>query len=119
MQAFGHMPSFFAKHVEKSPIGHVVTPQGDLEYWIALEDPFSSAHREYLFVGLGQEKYRIVIPIFDAPLTAFVSPVNAADWGQLTVTSNPNIFVLTLGPSLIYEGRFQINLATHKAERMR
>ncbi len=118
MQAFGQMPSFFAKHIEKSPVGHVATPRGNLEYWIELEDPFARAHREYLLVRVGHEQYRIAVPIFDAPLAGFVSPVNAADWGQLTTTSNPEIFVLTLGPSLLREGRFKINLAMRKAERM-
>jgi len=118
MQAFGHMPSFFINDVEKSPVGHLATAQGDLEYWIELENPFASAaHREYLVVKRERKQYRISVPIFDAP-QAFVSPVKATDWGRLELTSNLEILVLTLGPSLIREGRFQINLATQKAKRM-
>lgn len=117
-RTFGHMPAFFTNDVEKSPIGYLTTPQGSLEYWIELENPFASTHREYLLVRFGQEQYRIIVPIFDAPLSAFVSPVDVTDWGQLTVTSNPEIFVLTLGPSLLREGRFRINLAMRQAEKM-
>lgn len=114
MQTFGQMPTFFSKHVEKSPVGHLATPQGDLEYWIELENPFTSTHREYLLVRRGHEQYRVSVPIFDTTQAVFVSPVNATDWGSLEVTSNPEIFILILGPSLIREGRFQINLGTAK-----
>lgn len=119
MHVFGQIPTFFTKHIEKSPVGCLVTPQGDLEYWIELENPFTSAHREYLLVRRGHEQYRVPVPIFDSTQAAFVSPVNVTDWGRLEVTTNPEIFILILGPSLIREGRFQINLAMHKAERIK
>lgn len=116
LQAFGSMPSFYASDIDRSPVGRVTTPQGHVDYWIELENPFARAHSEYVVIRREAREYRLKVPMFDKPLGGYGSANTAEDWGKLSATSDPNIFVLTLGPSLLREGRFKINLATGQVE---
>ncbi|MGA3162919.1 MAG: hypothetical protein ABSD77_01780 [Verrucomicrobiota bacterium] len=118
-EAFGVFPSFYTNDIQKCPIGRIPTSQGEVEYWIELENPFANSHREYLFVHRKTDVYRIQIQIFDSGFHAvgYTSANNATDWGELTATSDSNIFLLKLGPSFIPGGRFKINLVSQQATR--
>jgi len=118
LHAFGHLPSLSMNHVETSPVGRITIPLGVVEYWLELKYPFASGHSEYLLLRHNAAETRIAVPIFDVPAAGYASPLVAEDWGRLTLTSDPNVLELELGPMLIREGRFRIDLRTRHVERI-
>ena len=117
LHSFGEMPSLYANDVQKSPIGRIVTPQGDVEYWIELENPFDHTHREYVVIRRDAKQYRLKVPIFNGPAGGYLSATSASDWGQLEATSHPDVYLFKIGSFLPAQGSsFKINLATGVVE---
>src|SRR5215475_12118949 len=109
-EAFGSLPRFYLAHKEKSPPAALQTTQGSIKYWIEIENPFSAHHAEFLVVENGSAK-RIPIQVFAGPAAGYSSATKADDWGTLSSTSDPNVAILTLGPSLSPSGgKFRIDI---------
>ena len=66
------MPTY-ANPVERSPTGRIVTPQGDVEYWVELENPFAYFHNEYLVIRRNDKEHRLKVPMFNGPVAAYAS----------------------------------------------
>lgn len=117
-KAMGEYPHFYLSHIEKSPPALIQTEQGYLKYWIEIQNPFSSRHEEFLVLDTGKEK-RIEIQIFSGSSVAFVSPTKPSDWATLSLTSEPDVAILTIGPFLGQTGeRFLIDLSTGKSTKL-
>lgn len=116
--AFGEMPSLYANDVRRSPTGRIVTPQGDVEYWIELRNPFANGHREYVVIRRGVHENRLLVPIFDGPAGAILYGDGVAGWGRLEATSATDVYLLKIGSSLPRgAGKiFKINLHTGVVE---
>jgi len=111
------MPSLYANDVDKSPTDRIVTPQGDVEYWIELENPFAHSHSEYVVIRRDAKEHRLKVPMFNGAVAGYVSGRSAADWGQLETTPAPDVYLFKIGSFLPARGSsFRINLATGVVE---
>ncbi len=119
LYAFGEMPSLYVNDFEKSPTGRIVTSQGEVNYRIELENPFAYSHREYIVIRRDAKEHRFKVPIFNGPVGGFVPATSAEDWGQLEIISDPDVYILTIGPNLPARGSsFRINLRTGEVETL-
>lgn len=117
LDALGEMPSLYLNHIEKSPAGRTKTPQGEVEYWIELKNPFADSHSEHVVIRREAKEYRFEVPIFNGTAGGYMSPGTAQDWGQLEVVSAPDVYMLKIGPHLSARGSsFKINLRTGVVE---
>jgi hypothetical protein len=120
-KALGGLPHFYISDNEKSPAAVLQTRQGFYKYWIEIENPFSASHKESLVIDCGHEK-RITIQVFSGPAKAYMSASEASDWGTLSLTSDPKVAILTLGPafhSLNPSGdKFQIDIKNSTAIKL-
>jgi hypothetical protein len=116
--AIGGLPRLHASHREKGPPAVLQTQRGEINYWIELQNPFSADHAEFLVLKDGKER-RIPIEVFSGPTTGYASAAKPADWATLSLTPDPNIAVLTVGPLLSPSNqRFRIDLTTGTATRL-
>jgi hypothetical protein len=114
-QTMGEFPRFYFSHIVKSPPDVIQTKHGALRYWVELHNPFSDQHEEFLVVGDGKVK-RIKIQPFTRPIGMYVGASKPSDWSTLSLTEDPNIAILTIGPSLAAENKhFQVNLSAGTA----
>jgi len=111
----GGMPHLALSHVEKSPPAVLQAQRGDIKYWLEIENPFSSQHAEFLVLDDGKER-RIPIQLFVEPSKGYTSAAKSSDWGVLSLTSDSNVLVLTVGPFLSSSSKkFRVDLTISRA----
>lgn len=119
LDAFGGMPSFYMTRVNKSPMGIIKSPKGEIDYWIELINPFTKRHREYLMVKQGDTFHSIQVPIFLGPAKGYVEASKVEDWGKLAKTTKRDVFIFTVNKAFSPAGRFRVNLATGKVVKIK
>jgi hypothetical protein len=119
-EAIGGLPHLYLSHNEKGPPAGLQTQRGPVRYWIEIENPFSNQHAEFLVLvmDIGKE-LRIPIQVFGEPTKGYTSAAKPADWGTLSVTSDPNVAILTVGSYLSPSNeKFRVDLTTKTATKL-
>jgi hypothetical protein len=112
-QAFGiTLPRLHANHVVTSGTATLQTEHSTLSYHLDLHNPFASSHRELLIIESVGKTREFELPVFEEGVAVggYVGPARPDDWVTLRPTGRPGAFEVLIGPGLLVEKRFQINL---------
>jgi len=110
-EAFGTaLPRLRANHVETSGTATLNTTLGVLRYRLDLQNPFAKSHREMLIVDGTGDTVQIELPIFAGSVGGYASALRPEDWVVMRPTHDPEVFEVKIGPYLLVDKTFHVNL---------